>query len=69
MSFALEVELLLVAIIGRDDRHGKGSLSATTWLKPANLVRPSLVLAIARNALLSLAAFTGRYLLHEAIER
>jgi len=36
MSFALEVELLLVAVIGRNDRHKKRSLCVTTWLRPAH---------------------------------
>ena len=43
MSFALEVELLLVEVIGRNHRHKKRSLSVTTWLRPANLVRLSRV--------------------------
>src|SRR5262249_6782208 len=52
-NFALEVELLLVAIIGRDDRHGKLSLSAATWSTLAKLVRRSLARDLARNGSLS----------------
>jgi hypothetical protein len=53
MSFALEVELLLVAVIGYNDRHKKRSPSVTTWLRPANLVRRSLARDLARNGSLS----------------